>query len=122
FLPVSSTAHLLLAERVMHLDGEFMKSFSIIIQLGAILSVVVLYWKKFWNRDLLLKLVVAFIPTGILGATLYKVIKGYLFENVIVILSALVIGGVLLIVFERLHDRTEAEVDFGEITYQRAFL
>jgi undecaprenyl-diphosphatase len=122
FLPVSSTAHLLLAERVMHLNGEFMKSFSIIIQLGAILSVVVLYWKKFWNRELLTKLVVAFVPTGILGATLYKVIKGYLFENVNIILGSLVIGGVLLILFERFHDRTETEVDFAEITYKRAFL
>ena len=122
FLPVSSTAHLLLAERVMSLEGEFMKSFSIIIQLGAILSVVVLYWKKFWNWEVLAKLVVAFIPTGILGLTLYKAIKGYLFENTTVILAALVIGGVILILFERYHDRTEREVDFAEITYKRAFL
>jgi undecaprenyl-diphosphatase len=122
FLPVSSTAHLLLAERVMHLDGEFMKSFSIIIQLGAILSVVVLYWKKFWNWELLAKLVVAFIPTGVLGLTLYKLIKGYLFENMTVILASLVIGGVLLIIFERYHDRAETEVDFAEITYRRAVL
>jgi undecaprenyl-diphosphatase len=122
FLPVSSTAHLLLAERAMHLDGEFMKSFSVIIQLGAILSVVVLYWKKFWNWEILAKLVVAFIPTGILGLTLYKLIKGYLFENMSVILSALVIGGVLLIIFERYHDKTDAEVDFSEITYRKAAL
>jgi undecaprenyl-diphosphatase len=122
FLPISSTAHLLLAERVMHLEGEFMKSFSIIIQLGAILSVVVLYWKKFWNWEALAKLVVAFIPTGILGLTLYKVIKGYLFENTTVILATLLIGGVLLILFERYHDRTEKEIDFSEITYKRAAL
>ena len=122
FLPVSSTAHLLLAERAMHLDGEFMKSFSVIIQLGAILSVVVLYWKKFWNWEILAKLVVAFIPTGILGLTLYKVVKGYLFENMNVILAALIIGGVLLIIFERYHDKTDAEVDFGEITYRKAAL
>jgi undecaprenyl-diphosphatase len=106
----------------MHLDGEFMKSFSIIIQLGAILSVVVLYWKKFWNREVLAKLVVAFIPTGILGATLYRMIKGYLFENVSLILASLIIGGVVLILFERYHDRTETEVDFGEITYRKATL
>ena len=122
FLPISSTAHLLLAERAMHLNGEFMKSFSIIIQLGAILSVVVLYWKKFFNWELLAKLVVAFIPTAILGATLYRVIKGYLFENVSVILGSLLIGGVLLIIFERVHDRTETEVNFAEISFKRAFL
>jgi undecaprenyl-diphosphatase len=122
FLPVSSTAHLLLAESVMRLDGEFMKSFSIIIQLGAILSVVVLYWKKFWNWEVLAKLVVAFIPTGILGLTLYKAIKGYLFENTTVILSALVLGGVALILFERYGDKTDREVDFREITFRRAIL
>jgi undecaprenyl-diphosphatase len=123
FLPVSSTAHLDLARQVMHLDAtEYMKSFEIIIQLGAILSVVVLYWKKFWNWEVLAKLVVAFIPTGILGFLLRDVVKGRLLGNVTVMLSALIIGGVLLIIFDRYHNRTETEVDFGEITYQRAVL
>lgn len=123
FLPVSSTAHLDLARHVMHLEAsEYMKSFEVIIQLGAILSVVVLYWKKFWNWELLTKLAVAFLPTGILGLTLYKVIKGYLLGNIPVILSALVIGGVLLIVFEFYHSRAETEVNFAEITYRKAFL
>ena len=123
FLPVSSTAHLDLARYAMRLqDTDYIKSFEIIIQLGAILSVVVLYWKKFFNWEILAKLVVAFIPTGILGLTLYKVIKGYLLGNMTVILSALIIGGVLLILFERYHDKTDAEVDFSEITYKRAFL
>ena len=48
FLPISSTAHLILASRLLALNSEFVKSFEIIIQFGAILSVVVLYWKKFW--------------------------------------------------------------------------
>jgi undecaprenyl-diphosphatase len=123
FLPVSSTAHLDLTRHVMHLAADdYMKSFEVIIQLGAILSVVVLYWKKFWNWELLAKLAVAFIPTGILGLTLYKVIKGHLFGNMTVILAALVIGGVLLIIFERYHDRSESEVDFSEITFRRAAL
>jgi undecaprenyl-diphosphatase len=123
FLPVSSTAHLDLARHVMRLEAtDYMKSFEVIIQLGAILSVVVLYWKKFWNWELLAKLAVAFIPTGILGLTLYKVIKGHLLGNMTVILSALVIGGVLLIIFERYHNRAESEVDFSEITYKRAVL
>jgi undecaprenyl-diphosphatase len=123
FLPVSSTAHLDLARHALRLEPtEYIKSFEIIIQLGAILSVVVLYWKKFFDWELLKKLVVAFIPTGILGLTLYKIVKGYLLGNMPVILAALIIGGVLLIIFERYHDRADTEVDFSEITYKRAVL
>lgn len=123
FLPVSSTAHLDLARHALKLEPtEYIKSFEIIIQLGAILSVVVLYWKKFFNWETLAKLVVAFIPTGILGLTLYKVIKSQLLGNMTVMLTALIIGGVLLILFERYHNKEESEVDFSEITYKRALL
>lgn len=122
FLPVSSTAHLILASRLLALDSEFVKSFEIIIQFGAILSVVVLYWNKFWHWDVLKKLVVAVIPTGVIGLTVYKVVKGYLLGNLTVVLLSLLIGGVVLIVFERFRTTTEREVDFGEITYRKAFL
>ena len=123
FLPVSSTAHLILASHGLRIaDTEFVKSFEIIIQLGAILSVVVLYWSKFWNWDVLKKLVVAVIPTGVIGLTVYKVIKGYLLGNVTVVLLALVIGGIALIIFERYQTHADTEVDFAEITYRRAFL
>jgi undecaprenyl-diphosphatase len=123
FLPVSSTAHLILAARALRIpDSEFLKSFEIIIQLGAILSVVVLYWKKFWDWTLLKKLVVAFIPTGIIGLTVYKMVKAYLLGNVPIVLAALVIGGILLILFERYKTHNEADADFSEITYSRALL
>jgi undecaprenyl-diphosphatase len=70
FLPISSTAHLILAVHGLRImESEFVKSFEIIIQLGAILSVVVLYWTKFWNWEVLKKLVVAVFPTGVIGLT-----------------------------------------------------
>jgi undecaprenyl-diphosphatase len=123
FLPISSTAHLILASQLLHLaESEFVKSFEIIIQLGAILSVVVLYWSKFWNWDVLKKLVVAVVPTGVIGLSVYKIIKGYLLGNITVVLLALLIGGIALIVFERFHEGSENEVDFSEITYRKAFL
>jgi undecaprenyl-diphosphatase len=122
FLPISSTAHLILASQLLRLDSDFVKSFEIIIQFGAILSVVVLYWKKFWHWDVLKKLVVAVIPTGVIGLTVYKAVKGYLLGNVTVVLLSLLIGGIALIVFERFRNGSDAEVDFGEITYRRAFL
>ncbi|NUR36252.1 MAG: UDP-diphosphatase, partial [Gemmatimonadaceae bacterium] len=98
FLPISSTAHLILASRLLALDSEFVKSFEIIIQFGAILSVVVLYWKKFWHWDVLKKLVVAVIPTGVIGLTVYKAVKSYLLGNLTVVLLSLLIGGIALIV------------------------
>lgn len=123
FLPVSSTAHLILTSHLLHLaESEFVKSFEIIIQLGAILSVVVLYWTRFWNWAVLKKLVVAVIPTGVIGLTVYKAIKGYLLGNIPVVLAALLIGGIALIIFEGFQQRTERDVDFSEITYRTAFL
>ncbi len=122
FLPISSTAHLILAAKVLTLeDTEFLKSFEIIIQFGAILSVVVLYWTKFWNWDVLKKLVVAVIPTGVIGLTVYKILKQYLLGNVTVVLLSLIIGGIALIVFESSRTQKDDEVDFSEITYRKAF-
>jgi undecaprenyl-diphosphatase len=123
FLPISSTAHLILATHVLRMqETEFVKSFQIIIQLGAILSVVVLYWKKFWSWDVLLKLAVAFVPTGIIGLTVYKAVKGYLLGNLYVVLGSLLLGGIALIIFERFNQQEESEIDFSEISYKRAFL
>jgi len=121
FLPVSSTAHLILASKALGLgDSEFVKSFEIIIQLGAILSVVVLYWSKIWRPEVFPKLVVAFLPTGIIGLTVYRLIKSYLLGNVNVVLATLFIGGVILILFDRFTTMNEREADFNEITYGRA--
>jgi undecaprenyl-diphosphatase len=123
FLPVSSTAHLILAGHALRLaDSEFLKSFEIIIQLGAILSVVVLYWSKFWNWEVIKKLVIAMIPTGIIGLTVYKALKTYLLGNVTVVLITLVVGGIALILFERFPKTDRDEIDFSEISYGKALL
>jgi undecaprenyl-diphosphatase len=122
FLPVSSTAHLILAADALRLAGsEFLKSFEIIIQLGAILSVVVLYWNRFWNWEIFKKLVVAFIPTGVIGLVLYKVVK-HLLGDISVVLWTLLIGGIALILFERFKEHSTADPDFSEITYRKALL
>jgi undecaprenyl-diphosphatase len=123
FLPISSTAHLILASRALRIqETDFLKSFEIIIQLGAILSVVVLYWKRFLQLEVLKKLVVAVIPTGVIGLTVYKAIKGYLLGNIPVVLTTLLLGGIALIVFERFQQRDDRDVDFTEISYRKAFL
>jgi undecaprenyl-diphosphatase len=101
FLPISSTGHLILVSHFLTLEqSNFHKSFEIIIQLGAITSVIVLYWKSLLNLETIKKLIVAFLPTGIIGFLFYKIVKTYLFENTNVILWSLFLGGIILIAFE----------------------
>ena len=95
FLPVSSTGHMILASAVMKVqDAEFAKTFEIVIQLGAIMAVAVLYIKRFFvSLTIYLKLIAAFIPTGVIGILAYKTIKAYLF-NPFVVSIALIVGGI----------------------------
>ena len=111
FLPISSTGHLILASRLLGLtQTEFQKSFEIAIQLGAIASVVMLYWRKFLQPAVLSRVIAAFIPTGIVGFALYHVVKTYLFGSDTIVLWALGLGGVALIVFELLHQEADDAV------------
>ncbi|MCI0416759.1 undecaprenyl-diphosphate phosphatase [bacterium] len=105
FLPVSSTGHLILASAFLKLqDTEFLKSFEIAIQLGAILSVVVLYARSLLkDRSLVQKTIVAFLPTCIIGLIAYGFVKRYLLGNELIVVAALLIGGLILILFEWLQ-------------------
>jgi undecaprenyl-diphosphatase len=122
FLPISSTGHLILASALLGLqNSDFQKTFEIVIQLGAILAVVVLYFKSFFDIEILKRLIVAFIPTGVIGLALYHVVKTYLLGNEAVVLSALSLGGLALIVFEMFHVDTEHAVsDVRAISYKQA--
>jgi len=130
FLPISSTAHLIIAEKLLQIETtEFAKSFMISIQLGAILSVVVLYWRKLLTSWInLKKIAIAFIPTAIIGFLLYKLIKGFLMESFLVIAIALLVGGIILIIFEKknyqLADQNflNKESDLAQISYKKSFL
>lgn len=100
FLPISSTGHLILTSKLLMIEtSDFLKTFEIAIQLGAILSVVVLYFKRFLNLDLFFKLFIAFIPTAIIGFLLYPFIKGFLLGSSAVTLMSLFVGGLVLIFF-----------------------
>lgn len=124
FLPISSTAHLTIASNFLNLtQSDFMKSFEIIIQLGAILAVVVLYWRLFLKIEILKRLFIAFLPTGILGLIFYKIIKQYLLGNIGIALGALFLGGLFLIFFEMWHkEKNNVEEEISKISYKNCFL
>ena len=108
FLPVSSTGHMILAGSLMKIqDNEFVKTFEIAIQLGAIAAVTLLYISRFLKEPrLYFILAIAFVPTGIVGLVAYKFIKALLF-NPISVSIALIVGGVVLLFFDRLAARNE---------------
>ena len=122
FLPVSSTGHLILASSLLGIpDSNFLSTFEIAIQLGAILAVVVLFWRTILDWTLIKKIIVAFIPTGIIGFTVYPLVKGYLLDNQMVVLVALLLGGIFLIAFEYWHKESPAAISNPrDITYKQA--
>jgi undecaprenyl-diphosphatase len=123
FLPVSSTGHLLLVERFFNLgEDNFWKSFAILIQLGAILAIVVIYFARLWHiavrmfsdpaaQRFVIGVLVAFLPAAVIGGALGGIVKVYLF-NPWVVCFALIVGGAVLLWVDqidhqpRFHDAT----------------
>ena len=124
FLPISSTGHLILTGRLIGFaQDSFLKSFEIAIQLGAISSVMALYWKSFLvDRQVFRRVLSAFLPTAVLGFIFYKIIKRFLLGNTQVVLWSLFLGGIFLILFERLRCPPTKEIKaIALIPYRTAF-
>jgi undecaprenyl-diphosphatase len=121
FLPVSSTGHMILASSAMGIATDpFVKFFTIAIQLGAILSVLVLYYKRFLQSlDLYYKLIVAFIPAVVLGLLLSKKID-LLLESALTVAIMLVVGGVILLFVDNWFKKPLIDTT-AEISYAKAF-
>ena len=137
FLPVSSTGHMIIAQNLLGVEStEFVKAFTFIIQFGAILSVVVLYWKRFFqlNRtpapegasalkkflhkyDFYWKLFVAFIPAAVLGLLFSDMIDAML-ESVTVVAITLILGGIFMLFCDRIFNKGSEKT---ELTEKRAF-
>ena len=125
FLPISSTGHMILANSLLHVaETDFVKSFEIIIQLGAILAVLFLYWKKLLtNKGTFIRVAIAFIPTAIVGLVLYKFIKDILLGNPWIVVWSLGIGGVLLLILETFHKEIPDHKDeIAHMSYGQAFI
>lgn len=138
FLPVSSTGHMIIAQNLLGVEStEFVKAFTFIIQFGAILSVVVLYWKRFFRLnhtpapkgvnalqrflhmfDFYWKLFVAFIPAAVLGLLFSDAIDAML-ESVEVVAVMLVIGGIFMLYCDKIFNKGSEDTKFTE---KRAFM
>ena len=130
FLPVSSTGHMIIAAWLMGIESnEFVKTYEVAIQLGAILSVVVLYVKRFFNTiNFYFKLAFAFLPTGILGYLLNKHIDALL-ENIYVVATSLLLGGIVLVFIDRIFKEKTLDGKLADgpvasdiVTYRQGFL
>jgi len=123
FLPISSTGHMILTSSALGLHNtDFLKSFEISIQLGAIMAIVLIYAKAFLKSiEIYKKLIISFIPTAIIGFLAYEYIKAYLFNPVIVSVS-LIIGGIILILIDKIVINKESKYENIEnISIKNAF-
>jgi len=123
FLPVSSTGHTILAAALLNIaQTPFVKSFEIALEFGSILAVVVLHWRYFLDFSVLKRLVVAFIPTGIVGLLIYRYFKDVLFGNEQIVLWALLLGGIFIILFELRYEERSNVDDISKIPYRDCLL
>lgn len=138
FIPVSSTGHMILVGWAIDFNGEFAKMFEVVIQLGAILAVVVLYWKKIKDSVVEffsyifskgkkgkvgfrfgINVIVSSIPMGIIGLTCYKLIKSKFNPEAVII--GFIVGGILLLVVEKIYSAKKSKVaDVDNISYKQA--
>ncbi len=118
FLPVSSTGHMIIGSAMMGIEeSPFVKMFTVAIQFGAILSVIVLYWRRFFQTiGFYYKLFVAFLPAAIIGFFLSDYID-MLLENVLVVAVMLVVGGVVLLFVDKWFNNKD---DAEEVSYKQA--
>lgn len=120
FLPISSTGHMVIAQSILGVEStDFVKAFTVNIQFGAILSVIVLYWKRFFQSiNFYLKLAVACLPLGI-AFLLEKQVDAML-SSVMIVAVSMFVGGIVLLFVDKWF--TNSEDDEIELTYLNAFL
>ncbi|NLC04606.1 MAG: undecaprenyl-diphosphate phosphatase [Tissierellia bacterium] len=114
FLPVSSTGHMIITQALLGVEStEFVKAFTVNIQFGAILSVIVLYWKRFFQSwDFYWKLFIAFLPAAIIGLIFMKSIDAML-ERVWVVAIMLVVGGVFMLFVDKWFNKPSMNQEIG---------
>lgn len=144
FLPISSTGHLIIVGHFINFlpaigssiyTQEYIDMFNVVIQLGAILAIIVLFWNKItdslkiknlkpggWGFKLWLNLFVAFLPAGILGLLLNKKIEKYLSENLYAVAFALLVGGIMMIIIENKYRNRHTTTSIEKVNLKQAFM
>ena len=119
FLPISSTGHMIIAQHLLGIEStDFVKAFTVNIQFGAILSVVVLYWKRFFQSiNFYFKLFIAFIPAAVIGFFCGDYIDMFL-ESVLVVAIMLLVGGIVMLFVDKWFNRPNVD---QTISSQKAF-
>ena len=118
FLPVSSTGHMIIVQNLLGMEStDFVKAFTVNIQFGAILSVIVLYWKRFFqSMDFYWKLLIAFLPAAVIGFLAGDFIDSLL-ENIWVVAIMLILGGVFMLFVDKWFNKTDEN---QEMNWKRA--
>jgi len=124
FLPISSTFHLIWTSKLLNIpQTEFQKAFEVIIQSGAILAVVFLYFSLLKNnRNLIIKVLISFIPTATIGFIFYKIIKNFFFENFFLQLVVFIGVGFFFIFFERNQKKEMLNKNLNQLTISQALM
>jgi undecaprenyl-diphosphatase len=126
FLPISSTAHLIISSKLLGLpQSEFNSFFEVFIQSGAILAVVVIYWKLFINhKSYIINLIYSFIPTAIIGLLMHKIIKNVFFNSLSLITGSILIVGILFILVEWMLQKEKIKLvkSIDDMTSRDAFI
>ena len=125
FLPISSTGHLILSSKLLGLaETDFLKTFEIVIQLGAIMAIVLLYRDKLLQGPKVWKnIIIAFIPTGIIGLTVYDFVKEVLLGSAYITVISLFIGGIIILLIEKFYKAESAsEMEIEDLPLGKTLL
>lgn len=125
FLPISSTGHMILASHLLNLEqNDTLKCFEVVIQLGSILAVLMLYFERLkQDFSLWIKLIIGFIPTGLIGLMLHSHIKSLFSPNIVAIM--LIVWGVIFIIVEILNKKSFIKIsvqNIEKISFKQSFL
>lgn len=125
FLPISSTGHMIIVSYFLNIQQSVtLVTFEIVVQLGAILAVIVSYYKKLFNIETIKKLAVAFIPTGIVGVLIFPFIK-HLFSSPLLVAVMLIVGGIIILLVEKRYklQLSQGEIrELSNVSYKQALL